>query len=165
MSGKTNMSRKKPSLPPDYVPLIVCGLFALIVWLARRPTPVAAEPVRLPLSARAYERVAPPPAPPIQPRVWEPHPPISYETIGFLEGDGVTRPLLGRRSSTRRHRWHYSTTNDARSSIGALRLPVSTQDRKCTAEIGCEELYSGDMVTIPGVDAPMRVQLYEKHFG
>ncbi len=107
-----------------------------------------------------------PPAPPMRPRPWV----VSqeeYETIGFLEGGGETRPLFGRRSHTRRYRWHYSTTNDSQSDISALKLPVSSvaQNRKCTSEIGCEELYDDDAVKVPGSVQEWRVRLYEKHFG
>ena len=107
---------------------------------------------------------APAAAPPVRPRVWERQPPSAYQTVGFLEGAAET-PALARRSHTRRR--HYSTTNEAASGIGALRLPVSsvTQGRKCTSEIGCEELRDGDAVDVPGAAAPLRVQLYETHFG
>lgn len=158
------MRRKQFSYAPIGIALLV---LATLVALSRRwskPRLRRRVSWRFPVSTDVHMQPA---APPMRPRVWEPHPPTNYETVGFLEADGETRPLLARRSHNRRHRWHYSTTNDARSPISALRLPVVSvaQGQKCTSELGCEELYDGDTVTVPGSTSPLRVQLYEKHFG
>ena len=162
--------RKKDKRQSHATWIIVILVAIIVILVSRRPRKRVAPAVprtvtwRTPLVSEVRLR---PPAPPLQPRVWEPYPPSTYQTVGFLENGTETRPLLARKSHTRRHRWHYSTTNDANSSISQLRLPVSsvTQNKKCTSEIGCEELYDGDTVTVPGSPTPMRVQLYEKHFG
>lgn len=161
--------RKKAKPQSSMLWVFVVLLVVAIILVSRRPRgqfQSARRTVmwRNPLVSEVRLR---PPAPPLQPRVWEAFPPSTYQTVGFLENGTETRPLLARRSHTRRHRWHYSTTNDANSSISQLRLPVSSvaQNKKCTSEIGCEELYDGDTVTVPGSPTPMRVQLYEKHFG
>lgn len=154
---------------------IVLAVFALLQFIygsfvPRQPS--QKKHVHWAPTVVSYEHAQPqmlqPPAPPLRPRVWQPYPPSTYQTIGYLEGDGETRPLLGRRSHTRRHRWHYSSTNDPKSDINSLRLPVTStvdNNRKCTEDMGCMELFDGDNVTVPGVAAPMKVHLYEKHFG
>ena len=105
------------------------------------------------------------PLPPVPVAAWRPYPPTNYERVGFLVGaDGDTRPLYGRRSRTRRHRWHYTTT--AQDPSAALPLPVTAADgRKCTEDMGCAELYDGNTVSVPGTPTPMRVQTYERHVG
>ena len=160
----------KRAKPQSYTPWVMVGILALAIILIRQRPRKQVRPAQRIVTWRkplvSEERLLPP-APPLQPRVWEPYPPSTYQTVGFLENGNEARPLLARRSHTRRHRWHYSTTNDANSSISQLRLPVSSvaQKKKCTSEIGCEELYDGDTVTVPGSSTPMRVQLYENHFG
>ena len=153
--------------------LVATGVYILLTMLKSGHGATAPpKRVRWANSLVSYEHAQPqrlrPPAPPLRPRTWEPYPPPTYQTIGYLEGDGETRPLLGRRSHTRRHRWHYSSTNDPKSDINALRLPVTSvadNGRKCTEDMGCQELMDGDTVSLPGVTTPMRVHLYERHFG
>lgn len=152
---------------------VVTAVCVILTFITDRLQP-APEPKRVSWSPTlvTYEHAQPqrlrPPAPPLAPRMWEPYPPPTYQTIGYLEGNGETRPLLGRRSHTRRHRWHYSSTNDPKADINALRLPVSSvsdNNRKCTEEMGCDELMDGDTVTVPGLAEPMQVHLYKRHFG
>ena len=148
--------------------LLILFLVGVIVVLTSlilsRPPAPPAHPETRPKHVHWAPGVKPP-NPPIRPQTWQPYPPSTYTRIGYLEGETGTRPLLGRRSHTRRHRWHYSSTNDPNNDINALRLPVTKGQRKCTEEMGCDELLDGDVVTLPGSTSPMTVRLYERHFG
>lgn len=166
---------KKKDIKRIIVTTILFAALLTVIYFIN--TPHTPQKAKQPYQAPAYghretayghrETAYKVPIPPMKPDIN--YPPLKYELIGYLESeDGMgTRPLLGRRSHTRQHRWYYSSTNDSQSEISTLRLPVSStsQQRKCTEEIGCEELYDGDVVTIPGISQPLRVRLYEKHFG
>ena len=90
--------------------------------------------------------------------------PMEYTAVGYLKGDGadVIYPLFGRASPTNSNRWNYHTITDKLSSV---RLPVhSTDGRDCTLDMGCDELYDGHTVTIPGFSNIFHVHVYPKTF-
>lgn len=106
-------------------------------------------------------------------RIIEPHRmiirsgiPREYTQLGYLKGstnDTDIYPLYGRASKTNAHRWNYHTITNRPSNN--IRLPIQSSDgRECTLDIGCNELYDGDRVTIPGVPGQYEVNLYNKDF-
>jgi hypothetical protein len=106
--------------------------------------------------------------PPQQPFVRQPPPqqpfvrPAEYSVVGYLET--VTQgmvPLYARPSPTHRHRHNYYTRN---SNEYLVRLPVIKDGRDCTNNLGCDELYDKDVVTVPGIPDPLTVHMYSKEF-
>jgi hypothetical protein len=98
--------------------------------------------------------------------------PRDYTILGYLKPVTVTLfklsdtfevyPLYGRASRTNAHRWNYHTTTNRLSNV---RLPIQSSDgRDCTTDMGCEELYDGHTVRIPGIPSMFQVHLYEKEF-
>jgi hypothetical protein len=65
-----------------------------------------------------------------------------------------TYPLMGRRSWARRGRWFYHTVTD-----NGIRVPVHSGRRNCMEDLACDELMTGDEVTVPAVGR-MRVHVY-----
>lgn len=88
--------------------------------------------------------------------------PRTYTPMGYLEQDTHMFPLYGRASPTNAHRWNYHTVTDRLSNI---RLPIQSMDgRDCTLDMGCNELYEGDQVSVPGFPGVFTVHTYHTDF-
>lgn len=96
----------------------------------------------------------------------------SYQQIGMLSKDEIADPdkipgnnnesnilpLFGRPTYAGSNRWNYYTTSDKFQSV---KLPINIDGRKCTDDLGCDELRDGDMVTIPSYNGRFRVEIYD----
>ena len=83
-----------------------------------------------------------------------------FRQVGVLtdtDGD-LLYPLYGKRSRTHRERWNYYTITNRLTSI---RIPIQVKSRDCTVDLGCEELYSGDTVTVPVLNREFTVTIYD----
>lgn len=90
--------------------------------------------------------------------------PALKRMVGYLTNEtGLLLPLYARPSPTHRHRYNYHTEN-GNHHLPGLRLPVFHNKRDCTENLGCDELYDGTLVNVPGVETPMEVKLYSKDF-
>lgn len=88
--------------------------------------------------------------------------PRTYTPMGYIEQDTNMFPLYGRASPTNAHRWNYHTVTDRLSNI---RLPIQSMDgRDCTLDMGCNELYEGDRVRVPGFPGVFTVHTYHTDF-
>lgn len=76
--------------------------------------------------------------------------PGTYPQLGYLKSTDGTEvlPLYGRPSIVRRGRWFFYTIPPSSSGI-KVPLHTVTSKRDCMEDVGCEELYTGDLVTIP----------------
>lgn len=85
-----------------------------------------------------------------------------FQQLGVLKSmDGsepVALPLFGRRVPNRPDRWEYYTATDKQNM---LRVPIAFENRDCSDEVGCNELYKNDKVTVPVYDKEFEVQLYK----
>ena len=73
--------------------------------------------------------------------------PATFRQVGYLtDSSGSRLPLYGQQSGTRRDRWNYYTIVD-----GGIKVPISTKNRDCLEEVGCDELDSGDTVRVDHV--------------
>jgi hypothetical protein len=86
--------------------------------------------------------------------------------VGYLTNDnsGLLLPLYARPSPTHRHRYNYHTENTNSHNLPGLRLPVFHNKRDCTENLGCDELYDGSLVNVPGMEQALTVKLYSKDF-
>ena len=96
----------------------------------------------------------------------------AYQQVGILSKDEIADPdkipgnnnesnilpLFGRPTYTGSNRWNYYTTSD---KFQAVKLPINIEGRKCTDDLGCDELRDGDMVTIPSYNGRFRVEIYD----
>jgi hypothetical protein len=73
--------------------------------------------------------------------------PDKYQSYGFIMTEnGQTLPLYGRRLATRSDRFNYYTRTD---TYNPIQMPVRYKARDCQDSVGCEEVYSGDHVSLP----------------
>lgn len=87
------------------------------------------------------------------------------EMVGYLTDEsGLLLPLYARPSPTHRHRYNYHTENTNSNNSPGLRLPIFHNKRNCTENLGCDELYEGTRVDVPGIEQPLVVKLYSKDF-
>jgi hypothetical protein len=106
-----------------------------------------------------------------------PKPTYSLQQVGILtrvnstmpEKEPVILPLMARELTTRRGRWNYYSMND---KYHMIQLPVYLKQgntkrtgttRNCTDENGCEELFTGDIVSIEGYNEDFKVSIYERN--
>ena len=96
----------------------------------------------------------------------------TYQQVGILSKDEIADPdkipgnnndsnilpLFGRPTYSGSNRWNYYTTSDKFQSV---KLPINIEGRKCTDDLGCDELRDGDMVTIPSYNGRFRVEIYD----
>ena len=77
--------------------------------------------------------------------------PLEYQQIGVLvskdspEEKPIIMPLFGRKMYSR-DRWEYYT---ASNEYNMWRISVSVNNRDCQDDVGCDEIFNGDNVTVP----------------
>ena len=96
----------------------------------------------------------------------------TYQQVGILSKDEIANPdkipgnnndsnilpLFGRPTYIGSNKWNYYTTSDKFQSV---KLPINIDGRKCTDDLGCDELRDGDMVTIPSYNGRFKVEIYD----
>ena len=83
--------------------------------------------------------------------------PGHMQQMGVLVGDGETLPLYGKEVRGRRDRYHYYTTTGGENLYS---IPVSYNARDCMEDIGCEELYGNEAVSVTGKTGSYSVNMY-----
>lgn len=72
--------------------------------------------------------------------------PETYQSMGIITtGDGKILPLYGRRTASRSDRFQYYTRTD---TYNPVQLPIRVKRRDCQDDVGCDELYNDDEVSI-----------------
>ena len=101
----------------------------------------------------------------------------NYRQIGLLTRVGEKEtilPLMGRPLMTNRDKWNFYTMSE---NNNMLKLPISISNgisksncnsgsnsyKKCMAEHGCDDLYSGDSVKVDGYNDLFKVTTYENN--
>ena len=79
------------------------------------------------------------------------------QQMGIITGNGETLPLYGKEVRGRRDRYHYYTTTGGDNLYA---IPLSHNARDCMEDIGCEELYGNETVSVPGKTGSYAVNLY-----
>jgi len=84
--------------------------------------------------------------------------PGHMQQMGVLMGPGQeTLPLYGKEVTGRRDRYHYYTTTGGENLYP---IPVSHNTRDCMEDIGCEELYGNESVSVLGKTGAYTVNMY-----
>jgi hypothetical protein len=84
--------------------------------------------------------------------------PETYQSMGVIKlDDGQILPLYGRRTISRSDRFQYYTRTD---SYNPVQLPIQHNRRDCMDEIGCEELYDREIVSIKPTGQRGTVTIY-----
>ena len=91
-------------------------------------------------------------------------PPIKQYKPGHMQqmgilvgGDGETLPLYGKEVRGRRDRYHYYTTTGGENLYP---IPVTHDGRDCRDDIGCQELYGNESVSVTGKTGSFDVKMY-----
>lgn len=96
----------------------------------------------------------------------------SYQQVGILYKENIENsgqmpgnnnetnilPLFGRPTYSGSNKWNYYTSSD---KFQTVKLPISLDGRRCTDDLGCNELREGDMVVIPSYNGRFRVEIYD----
>jgi len=82
--------------------------------------------------------------------------PEQFQQMGVLSAPGGTStsaspnrtllPLFGRKVAIGRDRYNYYTRSDG---INPIQVPVSFKNRNCEDDNGCDEIYTGDTISVP----------------
>jgi hypothetical protein len=143
------------SVPTWTIALAIVGIMAgmaFVAWTYMAPAAPAPAPVVVQIVG-AEARSAPVlrnDARDLKPNVLPSYAPADYQQVGLLTSDEADKdplmlPLYGRRH--RRDRWQYYAAGDKPTHL--WRLPLSVNKRDCTEDIGCNEIYNGDMIEVP----------------
>jgi hypothetical protein len=76
--------------------------------------------------------------------------PPQYQQVGYLKDDTDSeniKPLYGRQTYRGSNQWNYFTSMDSHL---ATKIPIEINNRDCTDERGCKELYKDDSVNLNG---------------
>jgi len=80
------------------------------------------------------------------------------QQMGILVGAGEeTLPLYGKEVRGRRDRYHYYTTTGGENLYP---VPVTHNARDCMEDIGCEEIYGNETVSVTGKTGSYTVNMY-----
>ena len=79
------------------------------------------------------------------------------QQMGVITGNGETLPLYGKEVRGRRDRYHYYTTTGGENLYS---VPITHNARDCMEDIGCEELYGNETVSVTGKTGSYTVNLY-----
>jgi len=84
--------------------------------------------------------------------------PGHVQQMGLLSGPGgETLPLYGKEARGHRDRYNYYTSTSGEQIYS---VPVSRDGRDCMDDIGCQELYNSDQVSVMGSSSPYDVKMY-----
>jgi hypothetical protein len=149
---------------------VIFILIGVVVYLMNNKQPVAKVPkpypelVEMPSPSEPMEihipyMGAPPRKEPEfrQPPVKK-YKPGHVQQMGVLLGeDGETLPLYGKEVRGRRDRYHYYTSTPGQQIYS---IPVSCDNRDCMDDMGCQELYGQEKVSVLGKTTPYEAKLY-----
>ena len=84
--------------------------------------------------------------------------PGHVQQMGVLVGDNEeTLPIYGKEVRGRRDRYNYYTTTPGNQLYS---LPITIDDRDCMDDIGCQELYGNESVSVLGQTGNFQAKLY-----
>lgn len=86
----------------------------------------------------------------------------NYSQVGILtrtNKSDMILPLFGKINISNRSKWNYYTLSNT-GNINT-KLPVSLKGRSCTSDIGCDEIYNGDVVYVEGYKDTFAATIYE----
>lgn len=84
--------------------------------------------------------------------------PESFHTVGVVNVEDDVWPIYGRRTGGSSDRWNYYTRNNTYNPVP---LPIRSKGRDCMDQVGCQEVFSGDNVTISVLGKSGQVNIYQ----
>ena len=155
-----------------FVIVVLCIVLLFIHYYGKKPTRIQMPQMQMPQMQMPQmqmqqDNMQPPMMPPrrmMPPPIAVPTQPFfdtNYRQVGILtrvKGKETILPLMGRPLMSNRDKWNFYTINDSNNMV---QLPITYKGRSCTAEYGCDNLYSGDIVHVEGLKDAFRVTAYE----
>jgi hypothetical protein len=141
-----------------WVALIV--LIIIVGYMYQNPklVEVPVEVPMMPVPPRLMERQERPHSREFRQAPIKQYKPGHMQQMGVLIGDGdETLPLYGKEVRGRRDRYNYYTTTGGENLYP---LPVSHDSRDCMEDIGCQELYGNEAVSVTGKTGSFNVNMY-----
>jgi hypothetical protein len=83
----------------------------------------------------------------------------TYQQVGAINSGDQILPLYGRPRWPGATKWNYYTSTD---SFQSVKLPVRYKNRDCQDDVGCDEVYDGDSISIPqyGKERDFKANIY-----
>ena len=135
---------------------VISMLVAIVAYLATRPPVEKIVEVPKPYAVEVPVEVHREPEfrkPPVKE-----YKPGYVQQMGVLLGeDGETLPHYGKEVRGRRDRYHYYTSTPGQQIYS---IPVSYDNRDCMDDMGCQELYGQEKVSVLGKTTPYEAKLY-----
>jgi len=72
--------------------------------------------------------------------------------------DSSVLPLFGKPTYRGSSKWLYYTETD---KYNPIKIPITVNNRDCTDDMGCDELYDGSEVEIPSYNGTFKVKIYK----
>jgi len=138
--------------------VIVLALVLSYMWFNPKVVEVPVEVPVMPVPPRPMvERQEPRREPEFRDAPIKQYKPGYMQQMGIITGNGETLPLYGKEVRGRRDRYHYYTTTGGENLYS---VPISHNARDCMEDIGCEELYGNETVSVTGKTGSYSVNLY-----
>lgn len=137
-----------------WLALVAVTALAVYMWYNPRIVRVPTQP-SIPVPPRPIETRRPPEfrGPPIKK-----YKPGYMQQMGVITGPGdETLPLYGKEVRGRRDRYNYYTTTGGETLYP---IPISHSSRDCMEDIGCQELYGNETVSVTGKTGSFTVNMY-----
>jgi hypothetical protein len=133
---------------------VILVLLMILIWALTRPQGIIVQAPVIP--NQIYTAPVREPefrGPPI--REYKPN---TYKQVGLMMGEGEDMyPIYGRPSYAYNNRWNYYTTTKGDQ---VYPLPISNGNRDCTEDIGCDELYGNENLSILGKSGTYKTTIY-----
>ena len=71
-------------------------------------------------------------------------------------------PLMGKIEDNRRNKWLYYTMANGVGNINT-KLPITVKGKSSMSQIGCDEIYNGDVVYVSGYKGEFIATIYESN--
>ena len=95
-----------------------------------------------------------------------------YQQVGMLYKDSIENnesnignnnetnilPLYGKPLYANSSKWLYYTSSDKFNSI---KIPINHNNKDCSEEYGCNEIYDNDIINVPAYNANFKVKIYK----
>ena len=139
--------------------VIVLALILSYMWFNPKVVEVPVEVPVMPVPPRIeMERREPRREPEFRSAPIKQYKPGFMQQMGILTGAGEeTLPLYGKEVRGRRDGYHYYTTTGGENLYP---VPVTHNARDCMEDIGCEEIYGNETVSVTGKTGSYTVNMY-----
>jgi hypothetical protein len=138
--------------------IAILSLIVTYMWINPKFVEVPVEVPVMPVPPRRMQRQERPHSREFRQAPIKQYKPGHMQQMGVLIGEGdETLPLYGKEVRGRRDRYSYYTTTGGENLYP---IPISHNARDCMEDIGCQELYGNESVTVLGKTGAYTVKMY-----